>query len=126
MVPFEARQAEAQPNRSWKRKEWEEAQQLQDAADSIKVGKPEEATSLQVVPAATPRKNRGGRPKKAAGAGTSPSETLTGPQRVWTVLRCKELLQVPGARRSQTFAKAAKAAGCSAQVVQDAYQEQNF
>ena len=126
MAPFEARQAEPQPRRSWKRKEREEAQELQDAADSIKVSKPEEAASLQVVPAWTPRKNHGGRPKKTAGAGKSPYTTLTGPQKVWTALQCKELLQVPGARRSQTFAKAAKEVGCSAQVAQDTYREQDF
>ena len=92
LVPFEARQAKPQPRLSWKRQEREEAQELQDAADSMNFSKPKEAANLQVVPAATPRKNRGGRPKKAAGTGTNPYKTLTGPQRVWTVLRCKELL----------------------------------
>ena len=126
MVPFKARQADSQPRSSWKRKARGDAKELQDAADSIQVSKPEEAANLQVVPAVTPRKNRGGRPKKAAGAGKSPYRTLTGPQKVWTVLRCKELLQVPGARRSQTFAKAATEVGCSAQVVPGTYQEQDF
>ena len=117
MAPFEARQPVPQPRRTWKSKAQEEQQSLQAAVDNVVTAQPEQAERLQIVPAVTPRKTMGGRPKEAAGAGRSPYKTLTGQQRVWAVQECRERLTEPGSKRKSTFEAVARDLSCSPEVV---------
>jgi hypothetical protein len=76
---------------------------LQSSVDQLCEQKPEQAVVVQAVPVVTSRQQKGGRPKKAAGAPKSVYRKLTGQQAVWAIKRVQELLQVPGARRKQVF-----------------------
>ena len=103
LLPYEARQAEPQPSPSWKRKAEQDVAALQSSVDQLCEQKPEQAVVVQAVPVVTSRKQKGGRPKKAAGAPKSVYRKLTGQQTVWAIKRVQELLQVPGASRKKVF-----------------------
>ena len=124
--PFEARQEEPAPRPYWGReKEAEEEDLLEKLADLLEE-KPEAARTAERPVLPTPAKNKGGRPRRAAGAPKGRHTSLTGQQRVWGVKQIRQLLMVPGATRAKTFRKVAGDLHCSEQTVELFYKKADF
>ncbi|MCP4242178.1 MAG: hypothetical protein GY772_16605, partial [bacterium] len=109
-----ATQPEPPEGQSWKAKEREEQQSLEEAVAAVLDNQQLVAAEVEQVVVKKDRSYRGGRPRKPVGATKKGSYTaLTGQQKVWLVSEFTERIRVPGTARRRLFEELAGQLGCT-------------
>ena len=108
-------------------KSWKATEQQKSEKFLHKVAKAAEQASgpLEAIVPLTPRKQRGGRTKKAPGAPKARYKTLTGQQRVWLLDFVEERIKEPGRTLKNALQAGATRVDCSYDVAKQTFKKKD-